>query len=98
MFICSDIIVLFKQKCGFSELYSWQRERKVKTEFCLHDGPPYANGDPHVGHALNKVIKFMKLGHLYLKSLCERVYSNTMTITLALMQNCNVLIENSTPF
>lgn len=40
----------------------------------------------------------MKLGHLYLKSLCERVYSNTMTITLALMQNCNVLIENSTPF
>lgn len=53
---CADIIVLFKQKCGFSELYSWQRERKAKTEFCLHDGPPYANGDPHVGHALNKVI------------------------------------------
>ncbi|XP_053462359.1 isoleucine--tRNA ligase, mitochondrial [Nycticebus coucang] len=46
-----------QQKCGFSELYSWQRERKVKTEFCLHDGPPYANGDPHVGHALNKILK-----------------------------------------
>uniref|UniRef100_A0A8C0YYD7 isoleucine--tRNA ligase n=1 Tax=Canis lupus familiaris TaxID=9615 RepID=A0A8C0YYD7_CANLF len=45
------------EKCGFSELYSWQRERKVKTEFCLHDGPPYANGDPHVGHALNKILK-----------------------------------------
>ncbi|XP_023614364.1 isoleucine--tRNA ligase, mitochondrial [Myotis lucifugus] len=45
------------KKCGFSELYSWQRERKVKTEFCLHDGPPYANGDPHVGHALNKILK-----------------------------------------
>nr|KAF6395278.1 isoleucyl-tRNA synthetase 2, mitochondrial [Rousettus aegyptiacus] len=45
------------QKCGFSELYSWQRERKAKTEFCLHDGPPYANGDPHVGHALNKILK-----------------------------------------
>lgn len=28
----------------------------MKAEFCLHDGPPYANGDPHVGHALNKVI------------------------------------------
>ncbi|KAF0886949.1 SYIM protein, partial [Crocuta crocuta] len=52
-----DIMILFKQKCGFSELYSWQRERKVKTEFCLHDGPPYANGDPHVGHALNKILK-----------------------------------------
>ncbi|XP_035241238.1 isoleucine--tRNA ligase, mitochondrial isoform X4 [Anguilla anguilla] len=43
--------------CGFSELYSWQRERKVKKEYCLHDGPPYANGDPHVGHALNKILK-----------------------------------------
>ncbi|XP_058131216.1 isoleucine--tRNA ligase, mitochondrial [Dasypus novemcinctus] len=46
-----------QQKCGFLELYSWQRERKVKSEFCLHDGPPYANGDPHVGHALNKILK-----------------------------------------
>ncbi|XP_053164848.1 isoleucine--tRNA ligase, mitochondrial isoform X2 [Hemicordylus capensis] len=46
-----------QQKCGFSDLYSWQRERKTKKEFCLHDGPPYANGDPHVGHALNKILK-----------------------------------------
>lgn len=43
--------------CGFAELYSWQRARKAKKEFCLHDGPPYANGDPHVGHALNKILK-----------------------------------------
>uniref|UniRef100_A0A671VXQ1 Isoleucine--tRNA ligase, mitochondrial n=1 Tax=Sparus aurata TaxID=8175 RepID=A0A671VXQ1_SPAAU len=46
-----------QQKCGFADLYSWQRERKAKKEFCLHDGPPYANGDPHVGHALNKILK-----------------------------------------
>lgn len=38
-------------------MYSWQRERKAKNKFCLHDGPPYANGDPHVGHALNKILK-----------------------------------------
>lgn len=25
--------------------------------FTLHDGPPYANGDLHIGHALNKVLK-----------------------------------------
>ncbi|MGB7518912.1 MAG: class I tRNA ligase family protein, partial [Spirulinaceae cyanobacterium] len=25
--------------------------------FVLHDGPPYANGDLHMGHALNKVLK-----------------------------------------
>ncbi|XP_024431895.2 isoleucine--tRNA ligase, mitochondrial [Desmodus rotundus] len=52
-----DLELEIQQKCGFSELYSWQRERQVKTEFCLHDGPPYANGDPHVGHALNKILK-----------------------------------------
>ncbi|KAM6913231.1 isoleucine--tRNA ligase, mitochondrial isoform 2-T2 [Xenentodon cancila] len=46
-----------QQECGFADLYSWQRDRKAKKEFCLHDGPPYANGDPHVGHALNKILK-----------------------------------------
>ncbi|XP_041036098.1 isoleucine--tRNA ligase, mitochondrial isoform X1 [Carcharodon carcharias] len=45
-----------QRECGFSELYSWQRNRKGK-DFCVHDGPPYANGDPHVGHALNKILK-----------------------------------------
>ena len=40
------------------ELY----EKKLKlnegnTPFVLHDGPPYANGNLHMGHALNKIIK-----------------------------------------
>ncbi|XP_072313687.1 isoleucine--tRNA ligase, mitochondrial isoform X2 [Eucyclogobius newberryi] len=52
-----DREVEIQQASGFAELYSWQRERKAKKEFCLHDGPPYANGDPHVGHALNKILK-----------------------------------------
>lgn len=30
-----------------------------KPKFVLHDGPPYANGDIHIGHALNKVLKDM---------------------------------------
>lgn len=28
-----------------------------KPIFSLHDGPPYANGDLHIGHALNKILK-----------------------------------------
>ncbi|XP_026188206.1 isoleucine--tRNA ligase, mitochondrial isoform X2 [Mastacembelus armatus] len=52
-----DREVEIQRECGFADLYSWQRERKAKKEFCLHDGPPYANGDPHVGHALNKILK-----------------------------------------
>ena len=40
------------------ELYSCIRElRKGKPLFVLHDGPPYANGDIHVGHGLNKILK-----------------------------------------
>lgn len=30
---------------------------KDKPRFILHDGPPYANGDLHMGHALNKILK-----------------------------------------
>ncbi|HRJ61624.1 MAG TPA: isoleucine--tRNA ligase, partial [Azospirillaceae bacterium] len=32
-------------------------ESKDKEKFILHDGPPYANGDIHIGHALNKILK-----------------------------------------
>ncbi|KAF9482680.1 isoleucyl-tRNA synthetase [Pholiota conissans] len=38
-------------------LYRWQRENVDGPVWVLHDGPPYANGDLHMGHALNKVIK-----------------------------------------
>lgn len=32
-------------------------KRDGKNPFILHDGPPYANGDIHIGHALNKILK-----------------------------------------
>jgi isoleucyl-tRNA synthetase len=39
-------------------LYQRLRERRAGAErFILHDGPPYANGDLHMGHAMNKVLK-----------------------------------------
>ncbi len=34
-----------------------RRARAGRERFLLHDGPPYANGDIHMGHALNKVLK-----------------------------------------
>lgn len=40
------------------DLYEWQHDRKnFDKEFILHDGPPYANGDLHLGHSLNKILK-----------------------------------------
>ena len=34
-----------------------REQRKNSKPFILHDGPPYANGNLHIGHALNKIIK-----------------------------------------
>ncbi|MGB7277738.1 MAG: isoleucine--tRNA ligase [Pseudolabrys sp.] len=41
-----------------SDLYKQLRaEAKGREKFILHDGPPYANGNIHIGHALNKILK-----------------------------------------
>ena len=61
----------FPMKAGLAAkepaiLERWQRiglydrlreQRKGRELFILHDGPPYANGDIHMGHAMNKVLK-----------------------------------------
>ena len=41
------------------EVYDRLRAKEGRTPFTLHDGPPYANGHLHIGHALNKTIKDM---------------------------------------
>ena len=45
-------------------LRDWQKKKiyektlgRFGKKFILHDGPPYANGDLHVGHAENKILK-----------------------------------------
>lgn len=43
-----------------ANIYRLIREKsKGRPKFVLHDGPPYANGKIHIGHALNKVLKDM---------------------------------------
>src|SRR3990170_2907759 len=40
------------------KIYEKLAERgKGRPKFILHDGPPYANGHIHIGHALNKILK-----------------------------------------
>src|SRR5688572_30179908 len=48
------------------QIEKWDRERtyfqvleanRQRPKFILHDGPPYANGNIHIGHALNKILK-----------------------------------------
>ena len=41
-----------------AKLYERIRETaRGRPKFLLHDGPPYANGDIHIGHAVNKILK-----------------------------------------
>jgi isoleucyl-tRNA synthetase len=41
-----------------ADLYAQLRDaRKGREKFIFHDGPPYANGDMHIGHALNHILK-----------------------------------------
>ncbi|GJE93748.1 isoleucyl-tRNA synthetase [Phanerochaete sordida] len=54
------------------DLYKWQWENAKGPLFVFHDGPPYANGDLHMGHALNKILK--DIINRYHVSLGERVH------------------------
>ena len=40
-------------------IYKKLRQKTSRKPFILHDGPPYANGNLHIGHALNKILKDM---------------------------------------
>ncbi|HAM82172.1 isoleucine--tRNA ligase [Ornithinibacillus bavariensis] len=47
-----------QEKWEESHLYEKSLQRtKGRPLFILHDGPPYANGDIHIGHAMNKILK-----------------------------------------
>jgi isoleucyl-tRNA synthetase len=46
------------------DIYSLlRRNSKGRPRYILHDGPPYANGDIHMGHALNKILKDIIIKH-----------------------------------
>lgn len=56
-----------REKWNQMDLYNKIREKnKGKELFVLHDGPPYANGSIHLGHALNKILKDFVNRHAYM--------------------------------
>ncbi|WP_043933401.1 isoleucine--tRNA ligase [Bacillus sp. EB01] len=53
-----------QQKWNEMNIYAKVQERtKGRPMYVLHDGPPYANGDIHIGHALNKILKDIIVRH-----------------------------------
>lgn len=51
------IIQTFWQKNQVYQTLIDRNQKQQLKQFILHDGPPYANGDLHMGHALNKILK-----------------------------------------
>jgi isoleucyl-tRNA synthetase len=49
-----EIIRYWEEKGIYEKI---QEKRKESVHYILHDGPPYANGHIHIGHALNKILK-----------------------------------------
>ncbi len=50
------ILARWQEQRLYEEL---RNRRRGREKFILHDGPPYANGDMHIGHALNHILKDM---------------------------------------
>ncbi|MCK5226120.1 MAG: class I tRNA ligase family protein, partial [Planctomycetes bacterium] len=47
-----------RKKWAKDNIYAQIRQaNQGKPQYILHDGPPYANGDIHMGHVINKVLK-----------------------------------------
>ena len=52
-----EILRRWEEEDVFGRLVAQNAARPGAPRFVLHDGPPYANGDIHIGHALNKILK-----------------------------------------
>jgi isoleucyl-tRNA synthetase len=52
-----EILRGWEEQSIFRRLVALNAGRPGAKRFVLHDGPPYANGDIHIGHALNKILK-----------------------------------------
>ncbi|ABC79790.1 isoleucine--tRNA ligase [Anaeromyxobacter dehalogenans] len=52
-----EILRQWEEQAIFQRLVAQNAGRPGAKRFVLHDGPPYANGDIHIGHALNKILK-----------------------------------------
>ena len=63
-----------RYKKWFSEgVWEKMKENRRGCElFTLHDGPPYANGEIHIGHALNKILKDIIVKHHYFQGMAVR--------------------------
>jgi isoleucyl-tRNA synthetase len=74
------------------DLYKTLRDQsKGRPKYVLHDGPPYANGNIHIGHALNKILKDM-----ITRSLQMRGYDSQLRAGLGLPRPADRMEDRGT--
>jgi isoleucyl-tRNA synthetase len=62
-----EVLRQWEEQAIFQRLVAQNAGRPGAKRFVLHDGPPYANGDIHIGHALNKILKDVVVKYRNLK-------------------------------
>ena len=61
----------YQKRWESANLYKKSLEKpSPKGKFLLHDGPPYSNGDIHLGHALNKIAKDITTRYKSMQGYC----------------------------
>ncbi len=58
-----DFLKMWEEKDLYNSLLKHNEEKPL---YVLHDGPPYANGDIHLGHTLNKILKDLIIKHKHM--------------------------------
>jgi isoleucyl-tRNA synthetase len=86
---------LMQEVWNEQDLYNKRLEKnKNNKPYVLHDGPPYANGNIHIGHALNKVLKDFVLRYKSMKGFYTRYVpgwdTHGLPIETALVKNKKV--------
>ena len=76
-----EILELWKKIDLYKEL---RNSRKGAEKFVLHDGPPYANGNIHMGTALNKILKdiIVKFHQMLVESLSLQYLLHILNLSL----------------
>ena len=82
------------------QLNSWEKDglyKKIRTiskdrkQFILHDGPPYANGNIHMGTALNKILKDI----IVRSDRCQDLMQNMCLAGIAMVFPLNIMLTRS---
>lgn len=74
-------------------------KRQQTGLFVLHDGPPYANGKPHLGHALNKILKDITVRHKLITGHAVRfvLTPTPIQLFLFLISSSSLWVLNANP-